>query len=55
VKLNLLIEIAGSPWSVGRSGRKIANAISKYDIALDQCYKFERLEPYQIESGSAID
>ena len=55
VKLNLLIEIAGSPWSVGRGGRKIANAISKYDLALDQGYKFERLEPYQIESGSAID
>lgn len=55
VKLRLLIEIAGSPWAVGRGGKKIANAISKYDLALDQGYKFERLEPYQIESGSTID
>lgn len=54
VRLNLLIEIAGSPWSVGRGGRKIANSLNKYDLALDQGYKFERLEPYQIESGSAI-
>lgn len=33
VKLGLLIEIAGSPWSVGRGGKKIANAFSKYDDA----------------------
>ncbi|EMP8705077.1 TPA: hypothetical protein JIF31_001645 [Acinetobacter baumannii] len=55
VKLNLLIEIAGSPWSVGRGGRKIANALGKYDLALDKGYKFERLEPHQIESGYAIN
>ncbi|EOQ68863.1 hypothetical protein [Acinetobacter pittii] len=55
VKLNLLIEIAGSPWSVGRGGRKIANAMGKYDLALDKGYKFERLEPHQIESGYAIN
>lgn len=55
VKLNLLIEIAGSPWAVGRGGRKIANALCKYDLALDKGYKFERLEPFQIESGYAIN
>ncbi|MCG9515155.1 hypothetical protein MCL26_08540 [Acinetobacter pittii] len=55
VKLNLLIEIAGSPWAVGRGGRKIANALGKYDLALDKGYKFERLECHQIESGYAIN
>ncbi|MGL2958656.1 hypothetical protein, partial [Acinetobacter baumannii] len=28
VKLNLLIEIAGSPWAVGRGGTKIANSFN---------------------------
>ncbi|WP_335975708.1 hypothetical protein [Acinetobacter calcoaceticus] len=55
VKLNLLIEIAGSPWSVGRGGRKIANSFCKYDLALDRGYVFVRLEPHQIESGYAIN
>jgi len=55
VKLNLLIEIAGSPWAVGRGGRKIANSFCKYDLALDRGYVFERLEPHQIESGFAIN
>lgn len=55
VKLNLLIEIAGSPWSVGRGGRKIANAFCKYDVAEEMGYKFARLEPHQIESGYAIN
>jgi len=55
VKLGLLIEIAGSPWSVGRGGRKIANSLCKHDLALDKGYKFERLEPHQIESGYAIN
>lgn len=54
VKLRLLIEIAGSPWAVGRGGRKIANAFSKYDVAIDMGYTFERFEPHQIESGYAI-
>ncbi|MFV5507161.1 hypothetical protein [Acinetobacter sp. 197] len=54
VKLRLLIEIAGSPWSVGRGGRKIANAFNKYDLAEDMGYRIERLEPHQIESGYAI-
>lgn len=43
MKLNLLIEIAGSPWAVGRGGSKIANALCKYDLALDRGYVFERL------------
>lgn len=55
VKLNLLIEIAGSPWAVGRGGRKIANSLCKYDLAIDRSYVFERLEPHQIESGYAIN
>ncbi|EXC19404.1 hypothetical protein [Acinetobacter sp. 809848] len=55
VKLNLLIEIAGSPWAVGRGGTKIANSLSKYDLALDKGFKFERLEPHQIESSYAIN
>ncbi|MND92408.1 hypothetical protein D3C80_845630 [compost metagenome] len=55
MKLNLLIEIAGSPWAVGRGGRKIANALCKYDLAMDRGYVFERLEPHQIESGYAIN
>ncbi len=55
VKMNLLIEIAGSPWSVGRGGKKIANSFNKYDLAEDQGYTFVRLEPNQIESGYAIN
>ncbi|WP_026055627.1 hypothetical protein [Acinetobacter calcoaceticus] len=55
VKLNVLIEIAGSPWAVGRGGRKIANVLCKYDLAIDRGYLFERLEPHQIESGYAIN
>ncbi|WP_180102190.1 hypothetical protein [Acinetobacter sp. YH12126] len=54
VKLNLLIEIAGSPWSVGRGGRKIANSFNKYDLAEDMGYKIQRFEPHAIESGSVI-
>ena len=55
VKLRLLIEIAGSPWSVGRGGRKIANALCKYDLAEEMGYTFMRLEPHHIESGYAIN
>jgi len=54
VKLNLLIEIAGSPWAVGRGGKKIANAFSKYDLAEDMGYKIERFDPHTIESGQLI-
>ena len=55
VRLRLLIEIVGSPWSVGRGGRKIANAFCKYDLAEEMGYTFVRLEPHQIESGYAIN
>lgn len=55
VKLRLLVEIAGSPWAVGRGGKKIANAFCKYDFAEEMGYKFARLEPHQIESGYAIN
>ncbi|WP_338558138.1 hypothetical protein [Acinetobacter sp. KS-LM10] len=55
VRLRLLIEIAGSPWSVGRCGKKIANAFCKYDMAEEMGYALVRLEPHQIESGCAIN
>ena len=55
VKLRLLIEIAGSPWAVGRGGKKIANAFNKYDLAEDMGYRHIRFEPHQIESGNAIN
>lgn len=55
VKLNLLIEIVGSPWAVGRGGKKIANSFNKYDLAEDQGYTFVRLELHQIELGYAIN
>lgn len=55
VKLNLLIEIVGSPWSVGRGGKKIANAFNKYDLAEDIGYKIERFHPDSIFSGHVID
>ena len=54
VKLRLLIEIAGSPWSVGRGGKKIANAFCKYDIAEEMGYRHIRFEPDHIESGYVI-
>ena len=54
VKLRLLIEIAGSPWAVGRGGRKIANAFNKYDLAEDMGYRIQRFEPHAIESGGVI-
>ena len=54
VKLRLLIEIAGSPWAVGRSGKKIANAFNKYDLAEDMGYRHIRFEPDHIESGYVI-
>jgi hypothetical protein len=54
VKLRLLTEIAGCPWAVGRCGNKIANVLSKYDVAIDMGYTFEGLETNQIEFGYAI-
>ena len=55
MKLRLLIEIAGSPWAVGRGGKKIANAFNKYDLAEDMGYTYVRFEPHQIESGYVIN
>ncbi|UOH20457.1 hypothetical protein [Acinetobacter sp. NyZ410] len=54
VKLNLLIEIVGSPWAMGRGGKKIANSFNKYDLAEDMGYKIERFHPDQILSGYVI-
>ncbi|WOE32162.1 MULTISPECIES: hypothetical protein [unclassified Acinetobacter] len=54
VKLNLLIEIVGSPWAVGRGGKKIANSFNKYDLAEDMGYRIERFDPHAIESGQVI-
>ena len=54
VKLRLLIEIVGSPWSVGRGGKKIANAFCKYDFAEEMGYRHIRFEPDHIESGYVI-
>lgn len=55
VRRRLLIEIVGSPWSVGRGGKKIANSFNKYDLAEEMGYTFVRFEPHQIESGYAIN
>ena len=55
VKLRLLIEIAGSPWAVGRGGKKIAPAFNKYDLAEDMGYRHIRFEPDHIESGYLIN
>ncbi|ENV34539.1 hypothetical protein L289_2633 [Acinetobacter gerneri DSM 14967 = CIP 107464 = MTCC 9824] len=55
VKLNLLIEIVGSPWAVGRGGKKIANSFNKYDLAEDMGYKIERFHPDSILSGHVIN
>ena len=57
VKLRLLIEIAGGPWSGGRGG-KLANkawSLDRYDAAEEMGYTFVRLEPHQIELGYAIN
>ncbi|KKW76135.1 hypothetical protein AAV97_17220 [Acinetobacter sp. Ag2] len=55
VKLNLLIEIVGSPWAMGRGGKKIANSFNKYDLAEDMGYKIERFHPDSILSGHVIN
>ena len=54
VKVNLLIEIVGSPWSVGRGGKKIANAFNKYELAENMGYMIERFDPHTVESGYVI-
>lgn len=55
VELNLLIEIVGSSWAVGRGGKKIANSFNKYDLAEDMDYKIERFHPDSILSGHVIN
>jgi len=57
VKLRLLIEIAGGPWSGGRGGKLAMKAwnFDRYDVAEEMGYTFVRLEPHQIESGYAIN
>ena len=57
VKLRLLIEIAGGPWSGGRGGKLAMKAwsLDRYDVAEEMGYTFVRLEPHQIESGYAIN
>ncbi len=57
VKLRLLIEIEGGPWSGGRGG-KLANKawnLDRYDQVEDLGFKIERLHPDSILSGYAID
>ena len=51
VRLRLLIEIAGSPWSVGRGRRKIANSFNKYDLAEERGYTFVSFELHQKFAG----
>lgn len=55
VRLNLLIEIAGSSWAVGRGGKRIANSFNKYDFAEDIGYKIQRFHPDSILSGHVIN
>jgi very-short-patch-repair endonuclease len=57
VKLRLLIEIEGGPWSGGRGG-KLANkawSLDRYDKAEDMGFKIERFHPDSILSGYVID
>ena len=57
VKLRLLIEIEGGPWSGGRGG-KLSNkawSLDRYDQVEDLGFKIERLHPDSILSGYAMD
>ncbi len=57
VKLRLLIEIEGGPWSGGRGG-KLANkawSLDRYDQAEQMGYKIERFHPDSILSGYVIN
>lgn len=57
VKLRLLIEIEGGPWSGGRSG-KLSNkawSLDRYDQVEELGFKIERLHPDAVLSGYAID
>ncbi len=57
VKLRLLIEIEGGPWSGGRGG-KLANkawSLDRYDQAEALGYKIERFHPDSVLSGYVIN
>lgn len=57
VKLRLLIEIEGGPWSGGRGG-KLSNkawSLDRYDQTEELGYKIERFHPDSILSGYVID
>ncbi|MDX8163559.1 hypothetical protein [Acinetobacter pittii] len=57
VKLRLLIEIEGGPWSGGRSG-KLANkawSLDRYDQAEELGYRIERYHPDVVLSGYVIN
>lgn len=56
VKLRLLIEIEGGPWSGGRNGKLAFKAWSmdRYYLAEELGYKIERFHPDSILSGYVI-
>lgn len=57
VKLRLLVEIEGGPWSGGRGG-KLANkawSLDRYDQAEEMGYKIERFHPDSVLSGYVIN
>lgn len=57
VKLRLLIEIEGGPWSGGRGGKlsKKAWSLDRYDLAEEMGYKIERFHPDSVLSGYVIN
>lgn len=57
VRLHLLIEIEGGPWSGGRGG-KLANkawSLDRYDQAEELGYRIERYHPDVVLSGYVIN
>ena len=56
VKLRLLIEIEGGPWSGGRGGKLLTKAwsLDRYDQVEDLGFKIERLHPDSVLSGYLI-
>ncbi|NUF24199.1 hypothetical protein HUN23_15655 [Acinetobacter oleivorans] len=57
VKLRLLIEIEGGPWSGGRGG-KLANkawSLDRYDLSEEMGYRIERFHPDVVLSGHVIN
>lgn len=57
VKLRLLIEIEGGPWSGGRCGKlaKKAWSLDRYDQTEELGYKIERFHPDVVLSGHVIN